>query len=135
VIRRRMPDKAKARSMLAAAALDMEFIAGVPIATKAAQSIIRGVYENFRILGNALLTAKGFETAGVDHHTQMIEALVKLNIKTSRPLLLLNELKRIRHQINYQGYIPTENEVKYAMEIKEALWSLILNEVKKQIEE
>lgn len=135
MIRRKTPDKAKARSMLAAAVLDMEFIASLQITTKATQSIARGIYENFRILGDALLTAKGFETAGTDHHTQMIEALVKLNIKTPRPLLLLNELKRIRHKINYQGYIPTENDVKYVIDIKEALWNLVLDEVRKQIEE
>lgn len=134
MIRKKLPDKAKARSMIAAAELDMEFIAGFPITTKASQSIVRGIYENFRILGDALLTAKGFKTSGVDHHTQMIEALIKLNINTPRPLLLLNDLKRMRHQINYNGYVPTENEIKYVLEIKEAFWEQILAEVKMQIE-
>lgn len=134
MIRKRFPDKPKARSMIAAAELDMEFIDSLPITTKASQSIVRSIYENFRILGDALLTAKGFETSGTDHHTQMMEALIKLDIKTTRPLLLLNDLKRIRHQINYNGYVPTENEVKYVLEIKETFWKPILAEVKRQIE-
>lgn len=134
MISRRTPDKAKAKSMVFAAELDIGFISSLPITTKSAQSIIRGIYENFRILGDALLTAQGFKSAGIDHHTQMIDALIKLDIKTTRPLPLLKELKKIRHQINYNGYVPTENDVKYAIELKEAFWADILTEVKKQIE-
>ncbi|MBI3037285.1 hypothetical protein HYY73_06085 [Candidatus Woesearchaeota archaeon] len=134
MIKRRTPDKAKAKGMVFAAEIDMAFISGLPVTTKAAQSIIRGIYENFRILGDALLTAQGFKAEGIDHHTQMIDALVKLGIKTTRPLLLLDELKKMRHQINYNGYVPTENDVKYVIELKESFWADILCEVKKQIE-
>ncbi len=134
MITRRTPDKAKARGMVMAAELDMDFISRLPAETKSAQSIIRGIYENFRILGDALLTAQGFKAAGIDHHTQMIDALVKLDIKTTRPLLLLNELKKIRHQINYNGYLPTEKDLKYVIELKESFWPNVLDEVKKQIE-
>lgn len=134
MINPRTPDKAKAKSMIFAAELDMEFISCLPATTKSAQSIIRGIYENFRILGDALLTAQGFKTAGIDHHTQMIDALVRLDIKTARPLVLLKELKKIRHQINYNGYVPTENDTKYAIELKVAFWADVLSEVKKQIE-
>ena len=134
MISRRTPDKPKAKGMVSAAELDMEFISSLPITTKSTQSIIRGVYENFRILGDALLTAQGFKTEGVDHHTQMIEALIKLDIKTTRPLILLKDLKKMRHQINYNGYVPTDNDVKYALELKKAFWDAVLGEVKKQIE-
>lgn len=134
MISRRTPDNAKAKGMVFAAELDMDFISGLPITAKSAQSIIRGTYENFRILGDALLTAKGFKTTGVDHHTQMTDALINLNIKTTRPLILLKELKKMRHQINYNGYVPTENDVKYVIELKEALWADVLGEVKKQLE-
>ena len=134
MIRRTTPDKDKAKSMIFAAELDMAFVSSLPITTESAQSIIRGIYEDFRILGDALLTVKGFKASGIDHHTQMIDALIKLNVKTTRPLLLLNDLKRTRHQINYNGYVPTENDVKYVIELKEAFWKDILGEVKKQTE-
>ncbi len=134
MITRRTPDKAKAKGMVFAAEMDMDFISQLPAETKSAQSIIRGIYENFRILGDALLTAQGFKAAGTDHHTQMIDALIKLDVKTMRPLLLLNELKKIRHQINYNGYVPTEKDVRYVIELKESFWNNILSEVKKQIE-
>ena len=127
MITRRTPDKAKAKGMVTAAELDMGFISGLPIAINSAQSIIRGIYENFRILGDALLTAQGFKAEGIDHHTQMMDALVKLNIKTARPLFLLNDLKRIRHQINYNGYIPTEKDLRYVIELKESFKTYIYN--------
>ncbi len=134
MIRLRTPDKAKAKSMVFAAELDMDFISGLPVTIKSAQSIIRGIYENFRILGDALLTAQGFKTSGIDHHTQMIDALIRLDIKTARPLVLLKELKKMRHQINYNGYVPTENDAKYVVELKATFWADVLSEVKKQIE-
>lgn len=134
MIKRKTPDKAKAKSMVFAAELDMGFICALPVTTESAQSIIRGIYENFRILGDALLATQGLKAEGIDHHTQMIDALIKLDVKTTRPLPLLKELKKIRHQINYNGYVPTENDVKYAIELKEAFWADILTEVKKQIE-
>ena len=134
MIRQRAPDKAKARSIVKAAEIDMSFIEKHPTGMESGQSIIRGIYENFRMLGDALLISKGFETTGLDHHNQMINALTILKITTSRPLLLLHELRKLRHNINYEGHIPNESELKYAVEIKEALWKPVLAEVKKEIE-
>ncbi|MBI3034444.1 hypothetical protein HYY72_04760 [Candidatus Woesearchaeota archaeon] len=65
----------------------------------------------------------------------MIDALTSLKIATSRPLLLLHELRKLRHNINYEGHIPSESELNYALEIKQALWKPVLTEVKKQIEQ
>ena len=134
MIRRRVPDLVKARSMLNAAVIDMGFVEKLHVKSEAAQSIVRSVYENFRILGDALLTAQGFETVGADHHAQMIDALTKLGIQTQRPLLLLHELRKIRHKVNYEGYIPTEEELKDILAIKEALWQPVLAKVKQLIE-
>ena len=134
MIRNRVPDKVKARSMLTAAVTDMRFVEKLPVTSESTLSIIRGVYEDFRMLGDALLTAGGSEAEGIDHHFEMINALMKLQTKAPRPLLVLHELRKLRHKINYQGYIPTEDEAKYALSIKEALWLPVLEEVKKSVE-
>ncbi len=134
MIRPRSPDKLKARSMINAAELDMRFIEKLPVSIESGPSLVRGIYENFRMLGDAFLTARGLEVSGIDHHREMIEALTKLNIKASRPLSLLHELRKIRHQINYEGYLPTIEEANYVVAIRESLWKPLLAEVKKQIE-
>ncbi|MBI2574716.1 hypothetical protein HYV82_02415 [Candidatus Woesearchaeota archaeon] len=133
MIRKKVPDIAKARSMIAAARIDMGFIESVPVSREASQSIIRGVYENFRILGDALLTAQGFEASGSDHHAEMIDAIVRLQIKTPRSLMLLHEIRKLRHRINYIGYIPSEEEAEYVLSIKKALWKPVLAEAEKLV--
>ena len=120
--------------MVNAAKVDMKFIGSMPPKEEAAQSIIRGIYENFRLLGGSLLTARGRQTMDHCHHTQMIDALNELNIPTSRPIHLLKELKKLRNSINYDGYLPTQQEVEFVISIKKALWEPVLTEVKKQIE-
>ncbi len=130
MIRKRFPDKIKARSMVNAAIEDMKFVDTLPRKVQASQTIIRTIYENFRALGDALMTAKGLDASG-DHHFEMIDALVKLQIKTSRPLLLLHELRKLRHNINYEGYIPNQEELSYVLAIKESLWEPLLLEVKR----
>ncbi|MBI2137094.1 hypothetical protein HYU12_01095 [Candidatus Woesearchaeota archaeon] len=134
MIRRKFPDKAKAMSMLNAAEGDLEVIESIKNNRKAGSLIVRTIYECFRMLGDALLTAEGFETTGIDHHKEMISRLLKINVKTTRPLLVLDELRKERNDINYEGYAPTEDEIKDAIAIKDALWKPVLTEVKRLIE-
>lgn len=134
MIRDRIPNKPKARSMVKAAIEDMEFIDTLPKKPQAAQTIIRTIYENFRSLGDAIMTAQGFEAVGADHHFEMIDALVKLKIKTPRSLSLLHEMRKLRHKINYEGHIPTQEELLYVISVKESLWQPVLLEVKKLID-
>ena len=133
MIRNRVPDPKKARSLVAAAIADMAFIRTIPPTLAASTTIIRSVYENFRMLGEALLTSEGKEATGLDHHTEMIDHLIGLRIVTERPLLLLNELRRIRNNINYNGYIPTKLELDSVLSFTDALWTPLLEEVKRLI--
>ena len=61
-------------------------------------TIIRNIYESFRMLGNALLISKGIESQ--DYITQINE-LLKTKVSTSRPINLIDNLRRLRHNINY----------------------------------
>lgn len=134
MIRRKFPDKAKSASILKNAEGNMDVIESIKNNQKAGSLIVSTIYECFRMLGDALLTAEGFETTGKDHHKEMISRLLKINVKTTRPLLVLDELRRKRNDINYEGYTPTEDEIKDTLAIKDALWKPMLTEVKRLIE-
>ena len=86
------------------------------------------------MLCDVLLTARGFEITGKDHHGQMISELVTLRMQTERPLILLHELRKMRHKINYAGCFPMGAEIKEVIAIKDALWVPLFAEVKSLIE-
>lgn len=134
MITKKSPDERKAKSVIEAASRGMNFVESSPINVNSGPSIIREIYESFRMLGDALLTAKGFETTGKDHHAQMISELVTLRIQTERPLILLHELRKMRHKINYEGYLPMDAEIKEVIAIKDALWKPLFAEVKRLVE-
>ena len=72
MIRKRVPDKFKARSLVTATEKEIKFIKTIQPTTDSAITIVRGVYEAFRMLGDALLAIRGKEAIGTDHHTEMI---------------------------------------------------------------
>lgn len=133
MIRKRTPDKTKARSMVEAAVIEMKFIRTLKVSRESGATIIRGIYEDFRMLGDALLFIKGKEAIGPDHHNEMINELFTLNVKTKRPIRILNNLKSLRNNINYRGYIPTVEEVNDSLSIAEDCFEPILKEVKKEL--
>src|SRR3989344_4541591 len=131
MIRKRKPDKFKAQSMLIAAEIEVNFIKTLNPSTASASTIVRGIYEVFRMLGDALLLIHGKEASGLDHHTQMVKELFTLQTNTSRPIQVLLNLKNLRHKVNYQGYIPGIEEIKDALSILDSCFNPILEEIKK----
>lgn len=130
MIRRKLPDKAKASSIVATAEKNILTIDQLEVNAVSGPLITTTIYESFRMLGDALLTAEGFETEGKDHHAEMIGRLTCLKVNASRSALVLDELRKKRNKINYEGYVPTEDEVKDAISIKNSLWKPLLTEVK-----
>ena|SRR3989344_9405031 len=128
ISRQKRPDKKNAQSIVQAAKNDMEFTLSLKVTEASGSTIVRNIYECFRMLGDALLVAKGVES--IDHVMQ-IKELTELKISTLRPLGVLDNLRRLRHNINYNGYKPTIPEVKDAIEIAEYLFESILKEVLK----
>ena len=106
MIRQRVPDKAKARSIVQAAEIEINFIQTLKPSNQSGITIVSRIYENFRMLGDALLLIRGKEVIGQDHHTEMINELFTLKVNTKRPIMVLNSLKSLINNINYRGYIP-----------------------------
>ena len=80
------------------------------------------------MLGDSLLVSKGIEPT--DHITP-IKELLKLNVKTSRPINLIDSIRRLRNNINYYGYRPKLNEVEDAVSIAKTCFQPMYKEVKK----
>jgi len=114
-----LPDLKKAKSIIEAAKRDIDFTLKIEQSENAGATIIRNIYESFRMLGDALLVAKGLKS---EDHSSQLKELTFLNTKASRPIGVLENLKRIRHNINYHGYFPTKLDVLDAINIAKSLF-------------
>lgn len=127
------PDKKKALSILNAARKDMRYTLTLKMTEDSASTIIRNIYESFRMLGESLLVAKGISS---QDHIMPISELMKLSVHTSRPINLIDNLRRMRHKINYYGYSPNLNDVEYAISLAECcfepLYKAVNNEIAKK---
>jgi len=107
-LRIKRPDKKNALSIVLSAENDMKFTLTLPVNELSSSTIVRNIYESFRKLGDALLINRGVSS---ENHVEPINEILKLDVKTSRPINLLDNLRRLRHNINYYGYKPNELEV------------------------
>ena len=123
------PDKKNAISIINAAEREMSFTLKQAVNDESAFNIIRNVYECFRMLGDALLISKGVVS---QDHIEQIKELQKINAKTERPVWLVDSLRRLRHNINYYGYIPSKAEAEDAVSIAHACFYPLLQIIKKQ---
>lgn len=135
MIRERKPDKWKAQSMLQAVQKEIMFIKTIALTEESAATIVRSIYECFRMLGDALLAIRGKEATGQDHHNQMINELFTLKVQTKRPIQIISNLKNIRHKINYQGYVPTRAEAQEAVDITNDCFLALYEKIKEEIDQ
>jgi len=82
------------------------------------------------MLGEALLIIKGIEPLD---HIICIKELLDLDIETSRPINLIDNLRRLRHNINYYGYRATKLEAEDTISIAKSCFTPILEKVKEII--
>src|SRR3989338_3534660 len=99
-VRYKVPDKKNALSIIGASKRDMDFTLTLKLAGDSGATIVRNIYECFRMLGDALLVAKGIKS---QDHTEPIQELLKLKVNTQRPIYLIDNLRKLRHNINYYG--------------------------------
>ena len=59
--------------------------------------------------------------------------LQSIPVKTDRPVKLIDSLRKIRHNINYYGYIPSIAEAEDAISITKACYYQLLESIKKEI--
>ena len=129
-LRQRVPDPAKAKSLMQAAERDMKFVLALPVSLDSGQTIVSRIYENFRALGDAHLLLQGKETYGEGHHREMIESLFDLNTNTERSIRVLINLKNLRKNVNYNGYIPTIAEIEDSRDIAKQLFKALIAAIK-----
>jgi len=129
-IRYKRPDKKNALSLINAAKEEIEFALSINIEEKSGSTIIRNIYESFRMLGDALLIFRGLESTD---HVDCIKELTNLKLETQRPLGILNNLRILRHNINYYGYRPKLEEIKDTISIARTLFNPIYKEILKTI--
>ncbi|MBS3156233.1 hypothetical protein J4413_03305 [Candidatus Woesearchaeota archaeon] len=127
-MRYKRPDKKNALSLLEAARKDLKFTFTIKVSEDSGSTIIRNIHNSFRMLGDSLLVSKGIEPT--DHITP-IKELLKLNINTSRPINLIDSIRRLRNNINYYGYRPKLNEVEDVVSIAKTCFEPLYKEVKK----
>ncbi|MGM5483267.1 MAG: hypothetical protein ACQESF_07430 [Nanobdellota archaeon] len=107
-MRYKRTDKKNAESIIQAAKKEMRFTLSLTVNEDSASTIARNIYECFRMLGEGLLLTQGMTP---DDHLEPINALTKLTINTERSLQVLHTYRKIRHNINYYGYLPDIGEV------------------------
>lgn len=129
-MRLKVPDSKNALSITEAAKRDMNFTLSMQVTEEAGATIVRNIYECFRMLGDALLIAKGIKS---EDHLMPIKELMTLRVETPRPINVIDNLRRLRHNINYYGYRPKLVEVEDALEIARLCFEPLLNEVIKKV--
>jgi uncharacterized protein (UPF0332 family) len=130
-VRYKRPDTKNAMSILEAARKDMNFTLSMKPSAESGSTIVRNVHECFRMLGDALLVSKGIEA---EDHVLPIKELMKLRVSTKRPTILLDNLRRLRHNVNYYGYQPNLAEVEDVISIAKNCFTPLLEAVRNEIE-
>lgn len=130
MIRIKHPDKKNALSILKAAEKELNYTLKLPINDESAFNIIRNIYECFRMLGDARLVSKGFSS---QDHIEQIRELETIPVKTERPVRLIDTLRKLRHNINYYGYIPSKIEAEDAISIAKACFFPLLEAIRKDL--
>lgn len=128
--RHKRPDRKNAASILAAAEREMRFTLSLEPTEDAGTTIVRNIYECFRMLGDALLVAEGIES---EDHLAPIRRLIEVKVEARRPVSVLDNLRRLRHNINYYGYRPTLYDVMDALSIARTLFRPLLSAIRGEV--
>lgn len=130
-IRYKRPDAKGALSLLQAAKRQMDFTLTIEPSDDSAFTVVRNIYECFRMLGDALLVKKGVES---DDHLAPINELLKLKVNTLRPIFLIDNLRRLRHNVNYYGYSPKKAEADDAISLAKSCFNQLYEAALKEVE-
>ncbi|MBU0906796.1 MAG: hypothetical protein KKD18_07035 [Nanoarchaeota archaeon] len=129
--RYKRPDRKNAMSILEAAKGEMNYTLSLDVKESAGPTIVRNIYEAFRMLGDAILVSKGIIS---QDHLLPLQELSKLKISTPRPINLIETLRILRHNVNYYGYKPKLTEVEDVIDFAKSVFNEASEEVRKQIE-
>ena len=129
-MREKHPDKKNAQSILDASERQMKYTLTLAPTDESAFNIIRNIYECFRMIGDALLVSMGKKT---EDHIEQIRILESIDVTTERPIMLIDNLRRMRHNINYYGYSPKKIESEDAISLVKSCFYKLLFKVKEEV--
>mgnify|MGYP001560220789 CR=1 FL=1 len=127
----KFPDKERAKSIMQNSIRDIKYTLTLNVSEESANTIVRNIYESFRMLGEAILLKKGIRS--IDH-LNSINEILKLKIESSRPLKLLENLRRLRNNINYYGYKANIYDAKESIIFTKNCFNELLKKVNEIIE-
>lgn len=107
-MRYKRPDTKNASSIIESAKRTMDYTLTLKVTEQSAITIARNIYECFRMLGDAILVKKGISS---EDHLLPIKEVSQIKIESKRPIASVENLRILRHNINYYGYNPTIPEV------------------------
>lgn len=129
-MRYKRPDAKNALSILESAKKTMDFTLTLEINEQSATTIARNIYECFRMLGDALLISKGIAS---EDHLLPIKEVSTIKIESARPIASVENLRILRHNVNYYGYAPKIPEVEDAISIAKACFYPAYERIKKEL--
>lgn len=129
-IRYKRPDNKNALSILEASKREIKFALKLELSEESSATIIRNIYEAFRMIGDAIMVSKGIKS---EDHLAPIKELVKVKVNTPRPLGALDNFRMLRHNVNYYGYKPSIEEAKDITDFAKKCFELVYEEVLKMI--
>jgi uncharacterized protein (UPF0332 family) len=129
-MRLKSPDKKSAMSLVIASENQMKYTLTIDPTNESAFTIIRNIYECFQMIEKAILLSEGKVS---EDHIESIKAIESLNIKTERPIKLIDNLRKIRHGINYYGYCPKKEEAEDAINFAKQIFYKLLASAKDKI--
>lgn len=113
-MRYKRPDHKNSLSILESAKKTMDYTLTLEVSEMSAITVSRNIYECFRMLGDAILVSKGITS---EDHLLPIKEVAKLEINSTRPIASVENLRILRHNINYYGYNPQIAEVNDAISL------------------
>lgn len=129
-VRYKRPDNKNALSILEAAKREVKFALKLELNEDSSATIIRNIYEAFRMIGDALLVFKGIKS---EDHLAPIKELINVEVDTPRPLRVLDNFRVLRHNVNYYGYRPSVEEAKDIIDFAKKCFEPVYEQVLKTI--
>jgi len=130
-MRYKKPDAKTAISIIESSKKTMEFTLTLEVNENSAVTIIRNIYECFRMLGDALLVSQGISS---EDHLLPIKELCKIKIESSRPISLVENLRILMHNVNYYGYNPNILEVQDVISLAKECFYKAYEKIKKELQ-
>ena len=129
-MRYKQPDNKNSLSIIESAKKTMDYTLTLDVNEMSAITIARNIYECFRMLGEAILVSKGLSS---QDHLLPIKEISQIQINSKRPIALVDNLRRLRHNINYYGYNPSISEVNDAVSLAKECFYKAYEKIKQDI--